>query len=514
MRVIFSVSKVCESVKEVLSQVKASKELQALVLSVGELGKSLIIHESAAFCLDYMGLREVGWLVRQRGQWSFWLKATLLLALSPPYLAKSSNYQEDFEIVGAEQARRIPGVVEHGCRDVINLNILHVLVLLIGGKLLSVIQSCSFQPSVAIPLCYLTQAYVQGHFLAQYPAAKENLSPSSVIHQLAGKTEWILGLGLLAVLGRELLSAVPMVGPPLVLLWNLSLILIAFHCREIGNPLRQAPSKVMIDPGLLAWNALNRGIEYFSVPQSDPSGIVWGRRLKVLMDSYSFKKARGILMSEASLQGLKLMVNGLGCFELRDAFSPSARFISEAYADFLWSIAGVIHAHGANIERAQRILKSTVGGHAFNHLARPFLRWRYGKQGAVNTGIVVTDFILTAFPEAKPEFVMRGLKSIAEMLSSSKFALEGSFERIEKPVGQSGNESETHTQEPPLLMDRLPGDVPQSLNEPLFEGWSSVDSAPGGRVAIVTRHLGHGTEPRGQGLLAEVGSIFDSTGNH
>jgi hypothetical protein len=527
MDVIFSVARHYESLKDSVNKAmdngKLSPEIQSIGYSVGELGKSLIQHEMGAFVLDTLGFSGMAWLIRQRGQWSFWLRATLLLALSPPYLAKNYRQEEGFEIIETENVRRIPGVVERGCRDIININALHVVVLMLGAQMISVGLPWVLNPQMAKLISCLAQAYVQGHFLAQYPlATKERLTPSSVIHQLAGKSEWIFAFGLLSVLGRLCLNEAPLIGPALVLLWNLALILLAFECRDIASPLGKEPAKTWIDPGLQAWNGVNALVTYLSVPQGDPAGVLWGRRVKGVIDSPVFRSVHGWVMSEPCLQGIKLTLNGLGFFKLSDALPPSAHFISQHYAELFWNIGGVIASKETQLERTQRILNSTVGGYAFSYLGRPFLRWRYGKVGAVSFGVVATDFVLTVYPGIKPQEIVSAFQTVAERLSPSILGLEREFDLVDpsltvkEPVEAGSTDEENDRSQGRIVPFRIvrPSITeaeprPELLPETGEGDWASVrlDSVRQGRVAIVTTTLGAEGAPKGN-LLEGIGSIF------
>lgn len=426
-----------EDVRSARQTFQGSEPVQSIFKSVAELSGPLLLHEAAGAGLDVIGLSSLAYLIRLRGRLGFSLRGVVLLALVPPYFSKAEKQkteaqEEDAVMVDAD-TRRTQGVQDRAFRDFCNLNLLHVLGMILTARQVSAL-SVEYLPALgAIGLSLLAKSYVAGHFLWQYPLARDQWTPANVVPRLASRPDAILLLGLASEgVGQGLDAVFPqLIALPSRLLWNLSLVLLVYHFRgPFSVDLKDHPARSKaLDPGLLLWHAMNGGMDATAWlskvisklislalrTPAEPPAAVWGRNLGWLLNKTGLRRMDvSDFQAFPDSKGGKLIRLLTGLSVPSGLVTRETVFIFNDYSAAIAEYAGSIDDHRSVIKKSKKVVNSRV----FKYVARPFLLWFSGKDGTLAQAIVASDFVLNAFPGITPEKLTEWMRVAADALDN------------------------------------------------------------------------------------------------
>jgi hypothetical protein len=415
----FYVKQGIEDLASTRQTLEHSPQVQGVFNSVADLSGALFVHETAGFVLDFCGLSLLADLARMRGRLGFGIRGFLLLKLVPPYFSKAEKQEKIEQEASHEgvlidpETRVMPGVEDREFRDFLNLNCLHVLGLLVWAYGMGKLAEIYGSGSQAAGLKFFSHAYVQGHFLWQYPLARDQWGSASIIHRLASRPGMILGAGIIFEgVNQLLLASLPaFMAMPLSLLWALSLILLSYHCRgPFTVNLKEHPlTPAFYDPGLRVWGCVNGMIDVVAWifrpkhPALSPAKL-WGGRVGELLTLLGLRKLKFEAV-EGAIQGPygRTLQKMLGFSDVASLVTRHTAFMVNDYGEAFAHCRDVVMMHHSKIEISQRLLQSSV----FNYLGRPLLLFAYGPEGVVAKILWASDFVLAAFPNLTPDQVER-----------------------------------------------------------------------------------------------------------
>jgi hypothetical protein len=410
----FCIKQLGEDVSETLETLRHSPQTQGIFNSVADLSGALLVHEAAGFGLDLLGLSLLADLARTRGRLGFGVRGFLLLKLVPPYFSKAERQEkirqeESEDAVMVDPAdRSMPGVKIRAFRDFCNLNTLHVIALLIFAYQVGKMSANYLDPTSHVCVQFLANSYVQGHFLWQYPLARDQWGAASTVYRLASRPEIVLLLGIASEAMNQLfLGTLPVfMAMPASLLWALSLTLLAYHLRGpfTVNLKEHELTPKFYDPGLALWKTINLVVDLLiwifrpKNPAVSP-GMIWGSRFGEFLN-FSGLRELDFAVAEKAVQGPygNLIRKILGFRDVGSLVTRHTAFMVNDYGEALGHCRDVVLAHQSKIEFSKRVLKSS----GFHYVGRPLLLLAYGSQGSLGRILIASDFVLAAFPHLTP----------------------------------------------------------------------------------------------------------------